>query len=50
MEEKEYRAKWQHKKVMNELKLYAYYSWGLFQDVIGPTIYEEAKITDGSGE
>ena len=50
MEEKEYRAKWQHKKVMNELKLYAYYSWGLFQDVVGPTIYEEAKITDGSGE
>ncbi len=41
MEEKELRAKWQYKLVMNELKLFAYYSWGLFQDVPGPTILDE---------
>ena len=38
MEEKENRAKWQHRLVMSELKLFPYYSWGLFQEVPGPTI------------
>jgi len=42
MEEKECSAKWNHKKVMNELKLYAFYSWGLFNDVPGHTIYEDS--------
>jgi len=41
MEEKENRAKWNFKKVMNELRLYAFYSFGLFQDVPGPTIVDE---------
>ncbi len=41
MEEKELRAKWQYKLVMKELNLFAYYSWGLFQEVPGPTIYQE---------
>jgi len=52
MEEKECSAKWQHKKVMNELKLYAFYSWGLFNEVPGPTIYEDLDKTAfaGSGE
>jgi len=41
MGEKECRAKWNFKRVMNELKLYAYYSWGLFTDIAGPTIVDE---------
>jgi len=41
MNEKENRAKWQHRLVMSELKLFAYYSWGLFQEVPGPTILDE---------
>ena len=52
MEEKECSAKWNHKRVMNELKLYAFYSWGLFNEVPGPTIYEDLDKTAfaGSGE
>ena len=41
MGEKERSAKWNFKKVMNELRLYAYYSFGLFQEVPWPTILDE---------
>ena len=41
MGEKENQAKWNFKRVMNELRLYAFYSWGLFTDIAGPTILDE---------